>query len=76
MCAGSAGAEAVTISQPPDLVLDASVIVAYFIETDEHHSKVLTYWDNLERGQSRFHIPMLATVETVAAIYRPARSRT
>jgi len=61
----------VTAAQPLNLVVDASVLVAYFVPSDAHYSKVLPYWNNLEIGQSRFHLPMLAVVETYAGIYRP-----
>ena len=59
-----------TAAQPLNLVVDASVLVAYFVPSDAHHSKVLPYWNDLEIGQSRFHIPMLAVVETAGALYR------
>jgi predicted nucleic acid-binding protein len=61
----------VTAAQPLNFVVDASVLVAYFVPSDAHHSKVLPYWNDLEIGQSRFHLPMLAVVETYAGIYRP-----
>lgn len=54
----------------PGYVLDASVVVANFLERDVHHNKVLPYWTSLERGQCRFHLPMLALVETIGAICR------
>jgi predicted nucleic acid-binding protein len=64
-----------TASPLPDYVVDASVAVARFVRSDRHHSKVLPFWDDLEIGQCRFHIPMLAVVETYAGIYRPTRNR-
>lgn len=57
-------------ASPTEYVADASVLVAYFVETDEHHDKVLPYWDELRNAQVRFHIPALAIVEAAGVINR------
>ena len=59
-----------TDAPPLSYVVDTSVLVARFLESDAHHSKVLAYWDNLEKGHCRFHIPALAIVESAGAINR------
>lgn len=46
------------------------MVVARFVESDPHHNKVIHYWENLESGQYRFHIPLLTIVEAAGAIYR------
>ena len=59
-----------TLNSLQDYVVDASVVVAYVVQNDTHHAGVRTYWDDLERGQCRFHIPMLGVVETTGVVHR------
>ena len=55
------------------MVVDSSVIAAFFIAEDAHHAEARTYIDGLERGDYVFHLPMLVVVEVSAAIRRRSR---
>ena len=59
-----------TSTPATDYVVDASVVIARFVEPDSHHNNVLPFWDELERGQVRFHLPTLAVVETAGIIHK------
>ena len=52
------------------MVVDSSVIAAFYIPEDAHHVEASAYIDGLERGDYVFHLPMLVVVEVSAAIRR------
>ena len=54
------------------IVVDASVIVAFFLEAEEYHQRSRTYVDGLEHGAHIFHLPMLVVIEVASAISRRA----
>ena len=56
-----------------EVVVDASVLVASFLESDVHHPKALEYIRGLQTGEYAFHLPKLALIETLAAINRRAQ---
>ena len=62
-----------SLKQPQPLVVDSSVIAAFFIAEDAHHTEARAYIDGLERGDYVFHLPMLVVVEVSAAIRRRSR---
>lgn len=55
------------------IVVDANVIVASFLATEEFHQRSRIYVDGLEYGDYFFHLPMLVVVEVVSAINRRAQ---
>ena len=55
------------------IVVDANVIMAFFLEAEEYHQRSRTYVDGLEHGEYIFHLPMLVIVEIVSAISRRAQ---
>lgn len=54
------------------LVVDSNVIVASFLENEQHHGQAQQYIDGLEQGHYIFHLPTLANVEVTSAIRRRA----
>ena len=56
-----------------EVVVDASVLVASFLEHQDHHTKASEYIRGLEAGDYFFHLPRLALIETLAAVNRRAR---
>lgn len=52
------------------LVVDSSVLTASFLESDRFHQDSLTYITGLERGDYRFHLPILVVVEVLSAVSR------
>ena len=54
------------------LVVDSNIIVASFLENEQHHDQAQEYIDGLERGDYIFHLPTLANVEVTSAIRRRA----
>ena len=57
-----------------EFVVDASVLVASFLENEDNHSKALAYIEGLSSGEYIFHLPRLASIETLAAINRQTRN--
>ena len=55
------------------LVVDASVLVASFLDHQAHHAEALEYTRGLESGDYFFHLPRLALIETLAAVNRRAQ---
>ena len=55
------------------IVVDANVIVASFLESEDSHQRSQRYLDGMESSQYLFHVPMLVVVEIVAAIVRRAQ---
>ncbi|MBI4339917.1 MAG: type II toxin-antitoxin system VapC family toxin [Chloroflexi bacterium] len=55
------------------LVVDASVLVASFLDHQAHHAEALAYTRGLESGDYFFHLPRLALIETLAAVNRRAQ---
>ena len=50
------------------IVLDSSILVASFVESDKFHQRSLNFTNGLESGDYIFHLPMLVLVEVIAAI--------
>lgn len=51
-------------------VIDSSVLVAGFVETDKFHKQAESQINDLYNGQKTFHSSMLASVEVVGAVGR------
>ncbi|MDO8750989.1 MAG: type II toxin-antitoxin system VapC family toxin [Dehalococcoidia bacterium] len=58
-----------------EVVVDASVLVASFLDYEDKHVEALEYIRLLEAGDYLFHLPRLALVETLAAVNRRAQRR-
>ncbi len=58
-----------------EVVVDASVLVASFLNYEGRHLEALEYIRLLEAGDYLFHLPRLALVETLAAVNRRAQHR-
>ncbi|MBI4197515.1 MAG: type II toxin-antitoxin system VapC family toxin [Chloroflexi bacterium] len=56
-----------------EVVVDASVLVASFLDHQDHHTEALEYTRGLESGNYFFHLPRLALIETLAAVNRRAQ---
>jgi predicted nucleic acid-binding protein len=54
------------------IVVDSSIIVASFLESEDSHQRGLEYINSLENGDYIFHLPMIVVVEVTAAIRRRA----
>ena len=55
------------------LVVDATILVASFLDDEPSHWDALRYVSGLTNGDYHFHLPQLAIVETLAAINRRVR---
>lgn len=53
--------------------MDASVLVASFLERERRHREALEFIRHLDAGDYVFHLPRLALVETLAAVNRRAQ---
>jgi predicted nucleic acid-binding protein len=52
------------------IVVDSSIIVAFFLQSDHWHQEGQEYITGLENGDYLFHLPMLVVVEVMSAISR------
>ena len=52
------------------IVVDSSIIVSSFLESDNFHEIGRNYINLLENGDYVFHLPMLVVVEVMSAISR------
>lgn len=52
------------------LVVDANVLIAYLVRSEEFHQRAQDYIDGLENGEYTFHLPMLVMVEVMATLNR------
>lgn len=57
-----------------ELVIDASVLVAAFLEHNKDHTEADQHLRHLDAGDYRVHLPLLALLETCAAVNRKVRS--
>ena len=53
-----------------NLVVDANVLVASFLQSDKFHQSARMYVQGLQSGEHVFHVPMFVMVEVVSAIWR------
>ncbi len=53
--------------------MDSSVLVASFLTDDHFHQRALEHIQDIESGNSVFHLPMLVWVEVIASVNRQAR---
>jgi predicted nucleic acid-binding protein len=52
------------------LVVDANVLIAYLVRSEEFHQRAQGYIDGLGNGEYTFHLPMLVMVEVMATLNR------